>query len=232
SVPYTGGSSSHGGSGFGAIIFLFILIFVVILVVVVAMKLKGGGTPPPEQPETGANLAEELQRLKQADPNFSLVLFMDFVNTLYARAQEARGTGTLDLLAPYIDQAPQEQLLAFGSAATGLREVAGVVLGTSNLVDVRNQPDASTITVFFEANYTETGQDGRQTSYYTEERWYFWRQAGVQSLPPGKIDAIHCPKCGGPLERSETGACPYCNSVVRGGQFHWFVTAIEPLARS
>ena len=82
----------------------------------------------------------------------------------------------------------------------------------------------TTINVFFEANYTETQQGGAQTSYYTEERWHFTREAGVQSLPPGKIDAIHCPKCGGPLERTADGACPYCNTVVRGGEFHWFGT--------
>jgi predicted lipid-binding transport protein (Tim44 family) len=208
------------------------MIFIVVVLVVVAKQLKGsGGTPAPEEPETNPDLASQLEALRTADPNFSEVLFIDFVNTLYARAQEARGKGTVDLLTPYIDDASRQKLLSLGSAASGLTEVAGVVLGTSKIVDVSNGPQWTTINVFFEANYTETQQGGAQTSYYTEERWHFTREAGVQSLPPGKIDAIHCPKCGGPLERTADGACPYCNTVVRGGEFHWFVVGIEVLDR-
>src|SRR5262245_6247716 len=230
----TGGSygRSSGGGGIGLIIFLFILVFVVVALVIAVKMFKGNaGTPPPLAPEASGDLAEQLALLKRSDPNFSLGLFADFVNALYARAQEARGKGSVDVLAPYIDERAQQQLLQLGSAATGLSEVAGVVVGASNIVDVRNMPDGTGITVFFEANYTEIFANGQQVSYYTEERWQFWRQAGVLSLPPGKIDAIHCPKCGGPLERNENGLCPYCNTVVRGGQFHWYVVNMEVLER-
>jgi predicted lipid-binding transport protein (Tim44 family) len=246
SFPVSTGRTS--GGGFGFLIFLFILIFVVIVLVVVAKQLKGpGGTPPPVQPDTDSNLAAAMAALRAADPNFSEVLFIDFVNTLYARAQEARGRGTVDNLAPYIDDPSRQRLLSLGSAATGLTEVAGVVLGTTKIVAIGKPHQGAAIsayfepksddgqgaymTVYFEANYTEKQTGGAQTSYYTEERWHFGRQAGVLSLPPGKIDAIHCPKCGGPLERTADGACPYCNTVVRGGEFHWFVIGIEVLDR-
>jgi len=222
----------RGGAGFGFLIFLFVLAFVIIALVLVARGLKAaGGTPAPVQPDTASDLADELAALKKADPNFSEVLFVDFVNALYARAQEARGRGTVDLLEPYIDDAPRQQLTALGTAANGLTEVTGVVLGTSKIVNVRNSQSGAEIDVYIEANYTETHQGGAQQSYYTEERWHFTRDAGVLSLPPGKIDAIHCPKCGGPLEQNADGACPYCNTVVRGGQFHWFVVGIEVLDR-
>ena len=227
-----GGSRGGGHFGLGLLVFLFVMVFVVIILVVVARQLKGsGGTPPPVQPETGVDLAAQMAALRQADPNFSEVLFIDFVNTLYARAQEARGKGIVDNLTPYIDDPSRGVLASLGTAANGLTEVAGVVLGTSKIVDISNMQEGTGITVYFEANYTETAQGGAQTSYYTEERWRFWRQAGVLSLPPGKIDAIHCPKCGGPLERNADGACPYCNTVVRGGEFHWFVVGIEMLDR-
>ncbi|HWX41601.1 MAG TPA: Tim44-like domain-containing protein [Blastocatellia bacterium] len=235
-VPSSTGSSGRGGSsllggGIAILGFLFMLAFIII-VVVVAMKIKGSGTPPPPAPERGANLQAEMDALKQADPNFSKVLYVDFVNTLYARAQEARGKGTVDVLSPYIDESSMGQISALGDAKSGLTEVTGVVLGSSEIVDVVNTPQGTTIKVFFEANYTETAAGGQQTSYYTEERWQFWREAGVQSLPPGKIDAIHCPKCGGPLERNADGSCAYCNTIVRGGQFHWFVTGLEILDRA
>jgi predicted lipid-binding transport protein (Tim44 family) len=208
------------------------MVFVVIVLVVAVKMFKGSaGTPAPLAPEASADLAQQLALLKQSDPNFSLGLFADFVNALHARAQEARGKGSVDVLSPYIDERAQQQLLQLGSEATGLSEVAGVVVGASNIVDVRNMPDGTGITVFFEANYTEIFRGGQQVSYYTEERWQFWRQAGVLSQPPGKIDAIHCPKCGGPLERNENGLCPYCNTVIRGGQFHWYVVNMEVLER-
>src|SRR5215831_99908 len=236
SGPVTSGGSygpSRGGSRIGLMIFLFVMVFAVIVLVVAIKMFKGNaGTPAPLAPEASGDLTEQLALLKQNDPNFSLGLFADFVNALYARAQEARGKGSVDILAPYIDERAQQQLLQLGSAATGLSEVAGVVVGASNIVDVRNMPDGTGITVFFEANYTEIFASGQQVSYYMEERWRFWREAGVLSLPPGKIDAIHCPKCGGPLERNEDGSCAYCNTIVRGGQFHWFVTGIEILDRA
>jgi predicted lipid-binding transport protein (Tim44 family) len=210
---------------------MFMLAFIIIVFVVV-MKVKKSGTPPPPAPERGSNLQAELEALKRADPNFSKVLFVDFVNTLYARAQEARGKGTLELLSPYIDEQSLLRLADLGDSKSGITAVTGVVLGSSEIVDVANTPQGTSIKVFFEANYTEVSAGGQQTSYYTEERWQFWRENGVLSLPPGKIDAIHCPKCGGPLERNEDGSCAYCNSIVRGGQFHWFVTGVELLDRA
>src|SRR5262249_46334429 len=236
SGPVTTGGSygrSSGGGGIGLIIFLFIMVFVIVVLVVAIKMFKGNaGTPPPLAPEASSDLAQQLALLKQNDPNFSLGLFADFVNALYARAQEARGKGSVEVLAPYLAELAQQQLLQLGSAATGLSEVAGVVVGASNIVDVRNMPDGTGITVFFEANYTEIFASGQQVSYYTEERWQFWRQPGVLSQPPGRIDAIHCPKCGGPLERNENGLCPYCNTVIRGGQFHWYVVNLEVLERN
>jgi predicted lipid-binding transport protein (Tim44 family) len=243
-VPITTGGG--GGFHFGFVLFLFMMVFVIIVLLVVAKQFTGSaGTSAPVQPDTGSDLAEQMAALRRADRNFSEVLFIDFVNALYARAQEFRGKGTVDLLTPYIDDASRQKLLSLGSAVDGLTEVAGVVLGTSKIVDVSSKPhgtainvyfendtpQATYITVYFEANYTETRQGGAQTSYYTEERWRFVRQAGVLSLPPGKIDAIHCPKCGGPLERTSDGACPYCNTVVKGGEFHWFVVGMEVLDR-
>jgi predicted lipid-binding transport protein (Tim44 family) len=228
--PIVSGTSGGSGGGFaGAIVLFFIIVFVIIVLVVIAKARKT--TPAPPMPETGGNLDSEIDALKRADPNFSLVLFIDFVNKLYAQAHEARGSGKLDLLAPYIEAGARQKLSSLGSNQTGLRDVTGVVIGSSKIVDARNTPEGTSLTVFFEANYTEIEANGREQSYYVEERWEFWRRAGVLSLPPGKIDAIHCPKCGGPLERTETGACPYCNRVVQGGQFHWFVTGIETLAR-
>jgi predicted lipid-binding transport protein (Tim44 family) len=228
--PIVGGTSSGSDGGFaGVIVLLFIIVFVIVVLMVVARARRA--TPPPPMPETGGNLDSEIDALKRADPNFSLVLFIDFVNKLYAQAHEARGKGELDLLAPYIDESAQQTLLSLGSDQTGLRDVTGVVIGSSKIVDASNTQQGTVLTVFFEANYTEIDTGNREQSYYVEERWDFWRLPGVLSLPPGKIDAIHCPKCGGPLERTETGACPYCNTVVGGGQFHWFVTGIEILAR-
>ena len=233
STSNSSGSSGGIGALVGMVLFMF-FIFAIIIVLVIVMKARKGGMAPtaaPVEPDTSANLEEELAALRRADPYFSLPLFMDFVNALYAKAHEARGAGKIDSLAPYIDEAAIGHLRSIGTPETGLKDVDGIVLGTSKITSVMNAAEGTTITVFLEANYTEIAQNGQQVSYYTEERWHFWRQTGVTSLPPGKIDAIHCPKCGGPLEQTGDGACVYCNTVVRGGQFHWFVTWIEMLDR-
>ncbi|PYP84111.1 MAG: hypothetical protein DMF61_21175 [Blastocatellia bacterium AA13] len=229
----SGSSSGSGGSAaIGAIVFIFIIVFVLFVLVVVARAAKNKTTPAPYNPLTGNNMDLELEALKRADPNFSTMLFIDFANKLYAAAHEARGSGRIEVLAPYIYEAAQNYLLSLGSAASDLSAVTRVVIGTSKIVDVGNSAEGPAITVFFESNYTEADQHGSQRSYYAEEQWTFRRDAGLVSLPPGKIDAIHCPKCGGPLEHNETGACVYCNSVVRCGQFHWFVSEAVTLDRN
>ncbi|MEO7330125.1 MAG: hypothetical protein ABI193_16240, partial [Minicystis sp.] len=48
---------------------------------------------------------QRLEQLRGTDPDFSLVLFEDFLYALYAEAHQARGGHQLDRLTPYLSEA-------------------------------------------------------------------------------------------------------------------------------
>src|SRR5207245_10423430 len=97
---------------------------------------------------------DRFEILRKYDPNFSEILFTDFIYTLYARVHEARGRNALATYSPYLDADVIEHLQALSGPR--LKEVTGVIVGASRILAVSN-PERPTITisVLFEANYTE-----------------------------------------------------------------------------
>jgi len=67
----------------------------------------------------------KLDRLRERDPDFSVILFEDFLYMLYAEVQRARGRGTIEELGAYVSPAAQAAL----RADPGLTEVKGIVIG-------------------------------------------------------------------------------------------------------
>ncbi|HEX5270702.1 MAG TPA: TIM44-like domain-containing protein [Gemmataceae bacterium] len=168
-----------------------------------------------------------LDALREHDPNFSTVLFQDFVYALYARVQEARGRKDLPTWSPYLSPKATEALGRRGGP--GLRRVGGIIVAASRVVGVSNPEGGTVVAVEFETNYTETYDSGRETTWYARERWSFSRDAGVLSRPPETITALHCPKCGGALEQGADGACRHCGVKITGGRFDWYVTGVRLL---
>ena len=60
-------------------------------------------TRPPRAP-TYPSLVAALAAIRQDDPEFSFVLFEDFLYALYTEAHTARGKGRLAGLSPYLSQ--------------------------------------------------------------------------------------------------------------------------------
>lgn len=179
--------------------------------------------------EKEALIATRLGELLKYDPNFSEILFNDFIYALYARVQEARPSAALEQLSPYLAESVIKKLRALNE--TALPDVKGVIIGAANISSV-NDPvrPVIEIEVEFESNYTEVsvGQDGkpREETWYARETWTFTRNRDVLSRPPEKVAALNCPNCGGALEKREDGACVYCGMIVRDGSFDWFVTNV------
>ena len=178
-----------------------------------------GALPPPRPPR--AQLAE----LRAHDPDFSAVLFEDFVFALYARVQAARrDPRALAELAPYVGEAPRAALLRREPAGAAIH---GVVIGKLQVARVAIAEQVR-VDVVFEANYTADLPGGPQ-GYYVEERWTLERALGVTSKPPPAVYAFQCPSCGGPYERSDEGRCSRCAQQVEGGRFDWSVRSVRVL---
>ena len=181
------------------------------------------------------NASRAFDRLRKFDPNFSEIVFTDFCYALYGKAHDARGGGAtkLELFSPYLSESARATLLQRNTP--GLQEVKGVIVGTMQVVDVLGlETPTVRVGLIFESNYTEvTKRDGTpaEMSYYVVERWDLERKRDVLSPPPAQATALHCPRCGGPLQRDTVGACAYCGTKIDSGEFQWFVRSISLMSQ-
>ena len=171
-----------------------------------------------------------FEHLRQFDPNFSEIAFTDFLYALYARSHEARGKGTLSDLSSYLSP---EAIYVMIPGHPDITAVGGVIVGSTSIRSVTDAAVSENVAVRvrFETNYTETEPTGRQNSYYVIDEWVLTRKRDVQSPEPEKLAALHCPKCGGALDKKPDGSCAYCGVKITGGDFNWYVTEVMPLER-
>lgn len=180
-------------------------------------------TPSVAEPTPGVR--NKLDLIRSIDPDFSLVLFEDFIYALYAEAQTARGLGKMDRLSPYFRQAARDHLGGLGSYP-----VEGIVVGAMRFVSFRPTPRLA-VEVEIEANYAEQYAESKR-GLYTRERWVLSRSRTARSRPPEKVRVFGCPGCGAPVERLVGGTCQFCSRVVDTGEFDWIVESITVLERS
>jgi DNA-directed RNA polymerase subunit RPC12/RpoP len=249
------GGSGGGGGGDGGLIWLLVRLWIelvfrhpvigiplTIVIILYLMKRKRGGAalswdsarssvpavpPPPRRAPS-----QDLEVIRTLDPDFSIVLFEDFVYTLYARAHRARASRSdLDTLAPYLSVGARAALAQRPPAGT---PVTAVVVGAVRVLDVA-LPEAVVsaasdsrvrVTLEIESNLT-LGTAGQERTQYVKERWRLIRGAGVRTRPPEQVTSLHCPNCGAPFETTGGDRCQYCGEVVSGGRFDWTVEAIE-----
>ena len=177
-----------------------------------------------------------FNQLRRFDPNFSEIIFIDFCYALYGRAHDARGRGAkdLDLLSPYLSEAARASLIKLNSP--NLKAVQGIIVGAMQVLDVRGLDSPTVgISVGFEANYTEftprEGDPRGEMSYYVRERWELERKRDVLSPTPEQATALHCPRCGAPLQKDTVGACAFCGTKIDSGEFNWYVRSVSTLSR-
>ncbi len=178
------------------------------------------------------SLEPQFNQLRKFDPNFSEIVFNDFCYALYGKAHEARGRGqlALDLFSPYLSDAARQSLLQRNPR--GLKEVKGIIVGAMAIGELCGlETPVVTIPLRFEANYTEVvaanGGAPSEMSYYVRERWVLERKRDVLSPPPARATALHCPKCGAPLQKDTVGACAFCGTKIESGEFQWYVRSIS-----
>lgn len=176
------------------------------------------------------NVQQAFNQLRRFDPNFSEIIFVDFCYALYARAHDARGRGAkaLDVLSPYLGPPARAALLQLNPQVQG---VEGIIVGAMQINSVRGlETPLVQIEVQFDANYTEV-VNGKSMTYYVVDRWYFERKREVLSPAPEQATALHCPRCGAPLQKDTNGACSFCGVRIESGEFQWFVRSVATLRR-
>jgi predicted lipid-binding transport protein (Tim44 family) len=207
------------------ILAVFAVIFVVVIWLVImaaSSKNKSWATTvaplaPPSRPPSARR---ELEKLQQVDPNFSLVLFDDFLVALYTEIRHAHARGTLARYAPYL---VPEAAQGLGHPVAG--ELHTVLVGSARIDDVQGIAPGSewvVVTVGFETNVAGRGPQG-EVAAYLHETWTLRRRAQARSRTPDKAKVIGCPSCGAPLDVVVAGVCKHCSQQVSSGAFDWLV---------
>jgi hypothetical protein len=242
-----GGSSGGGGGDAGGILFevlfwlciehpsigipLTLLIVVGLLVRwAIQRGMKAWSTTPvnvqavPKLERQAAAPRRELELLRRVDPEFSLVLFEDFVYMLYGAVQRARGVGA-GWLAAYLS--PE---LAAALVQPELSDVQGIVIGALRYVRVSRAANVE-VELEIEANFVEVLRSGQQRRYYVVDRFSLSRAQTAKSRPFSRAQKLDCPNCGAPLESLRGTECSYCQQQVGLGRFDWMVTGLANQSR-
>ncbi|NBD10569.1 TIM44-like domain-containing protein [Corallococcus silvisoli] len=241
-----GESSSSGGGGANGTVFVMPLVVAVVLLLAIRAKSRSDEeewsttapkAPPPRRQDSLRAKLEGLARvgprgsdgrLQPLDPDFSIVLFEDFVYSLFARVHEARGGDRLDTLGGWLSDSAIASLRELGTPDA----VKAVVVGATTYESVEGVGAKSRrvrVVLRFEANYTEVSRS--EQSWYVAEEWRLERGAFVKSRPPEDVRAFKCPHCGAPLDAVQGNTCSYCNTVVNTGGYDWVVTRVTSRER-
>jgi hypothetical protein len=188
---------------------------------------SAAGAPMEDAPNP-AVVRRQMESIRRTDPDFSVVIFEDFLAALYTEAHVARGSQALERYSPYLRPHARQTL-----ASMARTPVSSVIVGAMRPYhfDSNHHARMHRVTVEIESNYTELLPKGQAQAYYACERWTLVRAMGTRSRPPTKARALVCPNCGAPLERTVHGRCTYCSQAVDSGQFDWVVENIQLVSR-
>ncbi|HEY8090920.1 MAG TPA: hypothetical protein VIF09_23825, partial [Polyangiaceae bacterium] len=239
-----GGGGGGGGDALGAIVwFVFsdlpwplkLLLVGGIVVVYIVSKARRGrmqdwsssgsvdASPAPRwtPPRQALSARHQLEGLRNFDPEFSVVLFEDFLYALYATTRYS-AAGRMDRMSAYL--APD--VLARLQAAP-VAEVHTVIVGAVRFTEVRGLGSVqgqAEVDVEIEANVAAVPAPGQpERTSYLLERWTLTRRKDARSRPPGRATILACPGCGAPLDAVVSGTCSHCKRVVGNGAFDWLV---------
>ncbi len=230
-----GGSGGGGGDGIGGLIILIlaelppeISIPLIILIIVGKILLdrrrkKNAGlvTSTPTAKVRQSNLAEidyKVDKLKSEDPNFSIVLFLDFASSVFTKYYSWFGKKEFKDIAPYLTTGELNK----SKEIKVKQEISEIVIGSINISDIQDYENIVGIAVDIDANFTAT-VNGKSTRYIVTERWYFNRKKGVLSQEPDKIRKLACPNCGANPNFTDAGECEHCGTHIKNGEMQWYV---------
>jgi predicted lipid-binding transport protein (Tim44 family) len=166
----------------------------------------------------------QLESLRRADPDFSVVVLEDFLDALYVEVQHARAHG-LERLQAYLK--PEARVVLAGD----LSAVTDVIVGALHIRSFNKDKERARLEVEFESNLTEVARDQSEQSYYLRDRWTLSRRIDAHSRPPDKARIFQCPNCAAALEGIAGGKCSYCNQQVDTGDHDWIVERVHSLSR-
>lgn len=229
---YSGGGGSFNGGGIGyvgnehpmsspVVLIVFIILLIVIVIVLRNMLSTQSFTAAPtldNHLKQQKAIQQQLASLKQCDANFSGILFLDFVHSLYSKFYSYSTHPEFSYLSPFLSEELQQHFRL--STPWTVNEV---VINGIKWLEINTQgSETDSISLDIDANYTLHLQ-GKRTRYAVDERWQFYRQKGVLSAEPDKMQTLCCPHCAAPAHFTDAGVCEHCGSTVKKGGMQWYL---------
>jgi len=169
---------------------------------------------------------QRMEELREVDPEFSLVLFEDFVYMMYAAVQRSRALGT-GPLAAYLEPG-----LASVLTDPQLADVQGIVIGAMRYEDFSGLGSGTLrVELEIEANFVELSKNGHQQRFYVVDTLVLTRLHSAKSRPFARAHKLDCPNCGAPLESMRGTQCSYCRQDVGFGRFDWMIAELSNQTR-
>lgn len=226
SFSYHPSFSSHsGGNASPESAFWMVVIVIIVVLVYIALAQRQPQRQTFVVVPTLANrknqrlaLDQQLAALKQSDPNFSTILFTDFVYSLYNRFYSYATHPEFSYLTPFLSSPLQQHFHNAGPWT--ITEIVINALRWESVNSLGNDTDS--ISVVIDANYT-LHQHSHATRYTVTERWLFYRHKSVLSPEPQKMQALCCPQCGAPAHFTDAGECGHCGSFINKGDQQWYL---------
>ncbi len=254
SGPSSGGGGGGGGGGDGGgLIGLFVWLAIehpiigvplLIIVIIGAVVKHWSSSSSKGWATTGAPAVQAVQQVEQVqrahavsrtqldeiravDPEFSVVLFEDFVYMLYAELQRAR-SGRVESLAAFLSPA----LLQGLRSDPNIADVRGIVIGAMRVIGFSGTSGQTIgVELEFEVNYGEAYRQGGERRFYVVDRLSLQRARTAKSRPFARARTLDCPNCGAPLSSVRGTQCTYCKQDVGGGRFDWIAEGARTVSK-
>ena len=211
---------------------VFLIIVIYILLRLLSQRSYSGkeNAIRAKQPEIldrlNIDLDNKIQTLKEHDPNFSKVLFIDFVCLLYHKFYSFRGTDKFSLLMPFISKVIVDQ--TSHNVFYRQQSIRDIVIGKAKIINIMDWERTNNILIEFESNLTlHDLKTKEKVRLINREAWLFGRKAGLLSPQPEQMRTLSCPSCGAPADFTDAGECQYCHSFIQAGEQQWQVVKID-----
>jgi len=152
-----------------------------------------------------------LKKLRTNDPNFSEVLFLDFVGSIYTKLLTRVGRD-LSEIGAYLESSFRERL-----ETNAGRPANAVLIGSIRVLAVRLMKDVEKVSVEIESNLAL--DDGSEL-YVVDQLSFKWA-AGTGTNPPETVYTLSCPGCGNTSKVEKDGKCGFCGQIVNDGRSSW-----------
>lgn len=244
-----GGGGGGGGDGF--IIYLLLRLIIrhpyigipVAAIVIVFYVRSRKNNPEPDEllssiqtahvplPLNSAVRDRQVAALQKDDPKFSLPLFLDFTQVLYANVMHFGAKQQIGKLKAFLSDPVITQ---FKSAMMGVKKVEHVIVGQCAIMGINlTAAEENYITLAYETNYTTHMMDSdKPKTFFENSVWTLARKKGVVSKGPGDMNKIGCPSCGGALDDNVEAKCMYCGTEFHNGTMTWYVKSVSVIEKS